>query len=188
MQINAFETLNQHVSDMLSTGFTRQLEADMENIQLSKSDRSTVLANAKEHLLKILEQFRAQEDVIGTALVQGLQRYWKAKQELGPCPECEEGTLVIIQSPRTGKRFVGCSNYQEKKCSLTFPLPQKGTIIPIEKPCPYCGHYMIKVSSGRRTWETCVNWTECPGRKEELAELERRRSKIEKKKEGEISD
>jgi DNA topoisomerase-1 len=176
-----FETLNQYVPEMLSTEFTRQLETEMENIQASINDRKTVLTNAKEHLLKILEQFRAQDDVIGKGLVQGLQRYWKARQELGPCPKCGDGTLIIIQSPKTGKRFVGCSNYKEKKCDLTFPLPQKGTIIPLEKVCPYCGYYMIKVSSGRRTWETCVNWAECPGRKEDLKALEKRRSIKEEK-------
>jgi DNA topoisomerase-1 len=184
----AFETLNQYVPEMLSVEFTRQLENEMMKIQSVTSDRKTVLKHAKENLLKILEQFHSQEDEIGGALVQGLQRYWKAQQELGPCPKCGEGTLIIVQSPKTGKRFVGCSNYREKKCDLTFPLPQKGSITPLEKPCPYCGHYMIKVSSGRRTWETCVNWTECPGRKEELEELEKRRSQAKLKKESQEND
>ncbi|MGD2072923.1 MAG: DNA topoisomerase, partial [Candidatus Thorarchaeota archaeon] len=179
-----FETLNQYIPEMLSTEFTRQLETEMRKIQSSENDRQKVLADAKENLLKILERFQAQEDTIGKALVQGLQRYWKAKQELGPCPKCGDGTLIIVQSPKTGKRFVGCSNYKEKGCDLSFPLPQKGAITPLEKSCPDCGHYMIKVSSGRRSWETCVNWVECPGRKEDLEALEKRRSKTKSKKRG----
>ena len=184
----AFETLSQYVPEMLSVKFTRQLENEMGNIQSITSDRSTVLKHAKEKLLKILVHFQSQEDAIGKALVEGLQRYWKAKQELGPCPKCGDGTLIIVQSPKTGKRFVGCSNYKEKKCDLTFPLPQKGSITPLEKVCPHCGHYMIKVSSGRRTWETCVNWTKCPGRKEDLEDLEKRRSQAKSKKEKREND
>jgi hypothetical protein len=36
---------------------------------------------------------------------------------------------------------------------------------------------MFQVTSGRRKWETCINWTECPGRKDELKALEERRTK-----------
>jgi hypothetical protein len=42
---------------------------------------------------------------------------------------------------------------------------------------------MIKVISGRRAWETCINWTECPGRQEDLKALDKRRAKQSKKNE-----
>ena len=185
-----YETLGHYMSVMLSSEMTRQLEKEMEDIQQQKTDRDSVLAKIKGSLLEILEEFKGKEDKIGEDLVKGLQRYWKDTEELGACPKCGEGILRIVQSPKTGKRFVGCSNYKEGLCDQTFPLPQKGTITPIEKVCPHCDHQMVKVISGRRAWETCVNWTQCPGRQEELKALEERRAKLSKKKAegGEKSD
>jgi DNA topoisomerase-1 len=180
-----YETLGHYMSVMLSPEMTRQLEKEMEDIQQEKTSRDVVLAKSKDELLEILNDFKKKEDEIGEELVKGLQRYWKDTEELGPCPKCGDGILRIVQSPKTGKRFVGCSNYKEGKCDQTFPLPQKGRITPLEKLCPFCNHQMIKVISGRRAWETCINWTACPGRQDDLKALDERRSKQSKKSKGE---
>ncbi|MBD3405797.1 MAG: DNA topoisomerase I [Candidatus Lokiarchaeota archaeon] len=173
----ALDTLETYVPQVLSVEFTRQLEEEMMEIQQEKKDHKDVLERAKRELNILLEEFQQQEQEIGQTLVEGLQRYWKEKQELGVCPKCGDGTLIIIRSPKTGKRFVGCTNYKATKCDQTFPLPQKGKITPLDKKCPHCGFSMYKVQSGRRNWETCVNWTDCPGRKEDIAKLEKRRKK-----------
>jgi DNA topoisomerase-1 len=177
------ETLSQYVPKILSAEFTRQLEEEMQGILEERLDRERVLSHAQEDLQELLEVFQSQEESIGKTLVNGLQRYWKESEEIGPCPKCGVGKLVIIRSPRTGKRFVGCTQYRDGGCDQTFPLPQKGSILPLNKECPYCGHHMIKIS-GRRVWETCVNWTECPGRQDDLRELEKRREKAAEKREG----
>lgn len=173
----ALETLERYVPKILSAEFTRQLELEMEMIRESKRSLKEVLAEAKQDLLDILEEFREQEEQIGQELVEGLQRYWRDREEIGPCPKCGEGKLVIIKSPRTGKRFVGCTRYKEGGCDQTFPLPQRGTITPLDKKCEFCGYQMIRVVSKRRTWETCINWAECPGRQEDLTALKEQRSK-----------
>jgi len=172
-----FETLQQYIPEILSAEFTRQLEKEMENIQVGETDRENVLIQVRTELTRLLERFREQEETIGASLVSGLQRYWKAKEEVGPCPKCGEGTLFIIRSPKTGKRFVGCSRYKDGDCDQSFPLPQKGEITPLDKQCPHCGHSMIKVSSRRRPWETCINWTECPGRRDDLKALQDKRGR-----------
>ncbi len=172
-----YETLEQHMPMMLSSEMTRQLEQAMDTIQNGDTKRNSVLEGTKADLLEILGKFKQQEEEIGQDLVKGLQRYWKDTEELGPCPKCDDGVLRIIRSPKTGKRFVGCSNYKEGICNQTYPLPQKGTIAPLEKTCPYCDHRMIKVISGRRAWETCINWAQCPGRQDDLQALEKRREK-----------
>ena len=172
-----FETLESYIPDILSPELTRYLEKEMDDIQQEVKNRKDVLTRAKVDLLELLENFRSQEEDIGNDLVAGLQRYWKSKEELGTCPKCGEGTLRVIRSSKTGKRFVGCSNYSDGKCDQTFPLPQKGDITPLDKTCPHCGYLMFQVASGRRKWETCINWTECPGRKDDLKALEERRTK-----------
>ncbi|TFG07585.1 DNA topoisomerase I [Candidatus Thorarchaeota archaeon] len=182
-----YETLGLHVPAILSAEFTRNLEQEMDSIQEEKGDREAVLSIAKERLVEILNAFREHEEEIGEGLVRGLQGYWQASEEIGICPKCGVGTLSIIKSPKTGKRFVGCSQYKEGKCDQTFPLPQRGKIIPLEKQCPYCSHHMIKVVSSRRAWETCLNWTKCPGRQEDLKALpERRRKTASSSEEGDL--
>ncbi len=180
-----YETLSHYMSVMLSPEMTRQLEKEMEDIQQGATSRDVVLSRSKDELLGVLKDFKKKEDQIGEELVKGLQRYWKDTEELGPCPKCGDGVLRIVQSPKTGKRFVGCSNYKDGKCDQTFPLPQKGKITPLEKLCPFCNHQMIKVVSGRRAWETCINWTVCPGRQEELKALDEKRSRQSKNDKGE---
>jgi DNA topoisomerase-1 len=172
-----FETLEKYMPDILSPELTRQLEKEMDEIQQEKTSREYVLSRAKDELLKLLENFNAQEGEIGNDLVMGIQRYWKSKEELGECPKCKVGILRVIRSSKTGKRFVGCSNYNEGACDQTFPLPQKGDLSPLDQKCPHCGYQMFQVISGRKKWETCINWTECPGRKDELNALEERRAK-----------
>ena len=172
-----FETLNQYVPEMLSPEMTIRLEVEMERVQSGLKSRESVVTEAKSELLRNLEEFKNKEDKIGETLVKGLQRYWRDTEELGPCPKCDDGILKIVRSPKTGKRFVGCSNYREGTCDQTFPLPQKGTIAPLDDVCPHCSHRMIKVISGRRTWTTCINWSKCPGRQEDLKALDERRAK-----------
>ena len=175
-----FETLGRFVPDILSPELTRFLEKEMDDIQQEKTSREDVLTKAKSNLLSLLDEFKSMENEIGNELVTGLQRYWKSKEEFGKCPKCKEGTLRVIRSSKTGKRFVGCSNYSEGKCDQTFPLPQKGDLSPLDTMCPHCGYQMFQVTSGRRKWETCINWADCPGRKDELKALEELRSKNEK--------
>jgi DNA topoisomerase-1 len=180
-----FETLGKYMPGILSPDLTRVLEKEMDDIQQEKTDREDVLRRAKDSLLELLEEFRSREEEIGNELVTGLQRYWRSKEEFGECPKCKEGTLRVIRSSKTGKRFLGCSNYREGKCDQTFPLPQKGELSPLDTLCPHCGYQMFQVTSGRRKWETCINWTKCPGRQDELKALEERRTKQKSKEDGE---
>jgi DNA topoisomerase-1 len=172
-----YETLERYVPDILSPELTQRLQREMEEIQQEQINRDDVLSRARDDLSELLDDFRSQEQEIGNALVLGLQRYWKSTEELGECPKCGDGILRIIRSQKTGKRFVGCSNYRDGKCDQTFALPQKGDISPMDEMCTHCGHKMVQVTSGRRKWETCINWTECPGRKEDLKALDERRAK-----------
>jgi DNA topoisomerase-1 len=175
-----FETMQDYVPDLLSVEFTRKLETDMDKIQQEDIEKEIVLSRAKKELLRLLKPFQNNEEEIGEKLVRGLKGYWREKREIGTCPSCGDGTLIIVRSSKSGKRFIGCSNYREGKCSQTYPLPQKGHIVPLDKECPHCDHQMLKVVSGRRAWETCINWADCPGRQEDLKNLEKQREKKEK--------
>ncbi|AAT43332.1 DNA topoisomerase I [Picrophilus oshimae] len=77
--------------------------------------------------------------------------YNKEKDIYGTCP-ADGGNLVLRQS-RYGKRFLGCSNYP--KCTVTYPLPQKGILKKTDKKCQYCGAPIIVLINGRRHFEFC---------------------------------
>jgi len=79
--------------------------------------------------------------------------YNRKKEVIGECP-IDGGELIVRQS-RTGKRFIGCSNYP--RCKVTYPLPQKGEIIPTFEKCPYCGLPIIILKNGKYEKKMCID-------------------------------
>ena len=80
---------------------------------------------------------------------------------IGSCEKCGTGELSIRHG-NYGKRFVGCSNYP--KCDNSYPLPQRGLIVPTTDRCKACNHPVIKViSRGRPPWVLCLNM-KCPAK------------------------
>lgn len=89
---------------------------------------------------------------------QAIQRARLDKRTVGACLKCHNGKLLILRSKKTGKRFVGCTNYFEGKCNAAFPLPQTGTVIPLNIVCKSCGSPTVRVySKGKRSWKLCLN-------------------------------
>ena len=81
------------------------------------------------------------------------------KRKIGICPEC--GSEMQIMHGKTGKRFIGCTNYP--KCKTAYPLPQSGKIVYTGKQCEKCGAPVVKVVVKKNAWEICVN-PKCPGK------------------------
>lgn len=79
--------------------------------------------------------------------------YNKKKDFLGECPE--DGGEIVIRQSRNGKRFAGCTNYP--KCKVTYPLPQKGEIIPTLEKCPYCNSPVVIIRNGKKEKKVCLN-------------------------------
>ena len=85
----------------------------------------------------------------------------REKTLVGKCDKCGQGELSIRHGSR-GKRFVGCSSYPT--CTNSYPLPQRGLIVPTDERCNACNHPVIKViMRGRRPWVLCLNM-ECPAK------------------------
>ncbi|TLZ87070.1 MAG: topoisomerase I, partial [Methanobacteriota archaeon] len=83
----------------------------------------------------------------------------REKNFIGRCEKCGDGELMIRHGTY-GKRFVGCSKYPG--CDNSYPLPQRGLIVPTEERCNACGHPVIKViMRGRPPWVLCLNM-KCP--------------------------
>ena len=64
------------------------------------------------------------------------------KKGLVVCPNCKTGELLIIRSPKTKKRFIGCSNFYNG-CNTSSPLLQKARLRGTKSPCEICKWPMI---------------------------------------------
>ncbi len=87
------------------------------------------------------------------------------KNSYGKCPG-DGGDLIIRQS-RYGKRFLGCGNYP--KCTVTYPLPQKGLLLKTEGVCEHCGAPLQVLINGKRKWKFCPNMKCEYNRKDKVA-------------------
>jgi DNA topoisomerase-1 len=169
-------TLEKYCPTILDVETTRNLEHELEIIRDGQSNRDQVLQETKNLLLPVLSKIKSNAQEIGTSLTTGLKQSWNDEKIVGPCPDCSDGELMIIKSPKTRKRFIGCSNYKHG-CTTSFPLTSKGKIYPMNKPCPDCGYPMLRIYFGRgKPMISCVNWVECPGR-EKRKRTKKRKSK-----------
>jgi DNA topoisomerase-1 len=155
------DVLKDYSPQMLSVEMTRRLEHDMDRIQFGDLREEQVLSETIDFLRPVLEKFKGMEKLIGTTLGEALQKIEMKSRTMGACPVCRTGELVIIRSKKTGKRFAGCTNYRNAKCSFSAPLPQRGEIEITGKKCQVCGFPTIIIKTkSRRPWQLCIN-TKC---------------------------
>jgi len=158
------EVLSKYCATVVSPDFTRSLEEKMNEIQQGQETKENVLQNAIATLKPITSALKENEGAIGTQLSQSLQKSRLEEKIIGDCPKCHDGKLVIVHSKKSGKRFVGCTNYFEGKCNAAYPLPQNGIIRPLAIACKSCGSpTAVVLLKGRSPWKLCLN-PNCPSK------------------------
>ena len=158
------EVLSKYCPTVVSPELTRKLESEMNEIQEGTQTKQNVLLNATEILKLVTSELKENEAAIGAQLSQPLQKTRLDERIVGACPKCPDGKLVVLRSKKTGKRFVGCTNYFEGKCNTAFPLPQTGTVKPSNSVCKSCDSPIVAVYlRGRRPWKLCLN-PNCPSK------------------------
>jgi DNA topoisomerase-1 len=154
---NVIDVLSKYCPEVTSLQLTRSLEEKMDKIQEGKEKKQAVLGQATSILMQALTQLKANEAAVGEQLSQALEKVRLEEKKIGVCPKCK-GELVILRSKKTGKRFVGCTNYFKGTCDAAYPLPQNGVIKPLENACKACGAPVVAVYvRGRRPWRLCIN-------------------------------
>lgn len=150
------ESMREHVPDIISTDLTRSMEEELEKVEQGIGEPVAVIEYAVDKLVVALEAFREGSQDIGREIGAAS----KPNNVLSMCPVCKTGSLRMIRSRKTKKRFVGCSNYAQG-CRASAPLPQKGSIKAV-KACK-CGWPVVKVMFARRAkpWQICINM-QCP--------------------------
>jgi len=87
------------------------------------------------------------------------------KNGIAECPQCKIGQLMIIRSPITKKRFIGCSNYNNG-CKASSPLLQKARLRATKTNCEFCKWPIIifRYSRKQKWSKQCSNF-KCKSRK-----------------------
>jgi DNA topoisomerase-1 len=160
------EVLEKYCPTVVSIKLTRKLEEEMGKIQVNSEKRENVLLEAVEMLKLATEELKSNERMVGEQLSNALKTARIEERIIGICPICHDGKLIILYSRKTGKRFAGCTNYFKGQCKASFPLPQKGMLIPLGKNCRGCGWPIVQIRSReRRSWTLCLN-PRCPLKEE----------------------
>jgi DNA topoisomerase-1 len=171
------EALKDFASEIASHEMTAELEKSMDDISEGKVSKENVVDESRDVLRKVYEHLSESEEKFADIVWTGIRE----DEILGPCKNCGEN-LIIRRNRKSRKRFAGCSGYPE--CKTTYPLPQKGYIIPLGTLCDACGAPEIKVLGGRRPWITCIDM-DCPKKQEQReAKAAKEKEEKEQKEEG----
>jgi DNA topoisomerase-1 len=161
--VKAFQKYAERIA---TPDMTAELEADMDKIASGEVTKEEVVEISRKMLHESYDLMDENKRQLAEIIWEGMDQ----DRILGPCPKCREAgrtteqgetnRLRIIRAKKSGKRFVGCEGYPE--CDQTYGIPQRGDLIRLEETCSICGKTpRLKVISGRRPWNLCLN-EDCP--------------------------
>jgi len=154
------EAMREHCPQIISTRLTRDIEAQLERVESSGEMGWEFFEGTLSSLLTQVGEVRLHEKEISSRMLGSGSEGSPGQMVLGRCPVCKEGKLWVVRSRKSGKRFVGCTNFS-KGCTASAPLPQRGVVKTTAKPCASCGWPVVYVRMGRHPWRLCVN-DRCP--------------------------
>jgi DNA topoisomerase-1 len=155
--------LRKFFPELISVELTRKMEKDMEGLETGTKRTDEVVTEAIDEIKPVFDKIISEYDRVGEELVKVMDFLREGRRTLGKCPGCREGNLVVIYSRKTGKRFVGCTNYSNG-CRFSLPLPQRGRITPAGRVCRTCGYPIVEVRGlSARVWRLCIN-DKCPSK------------------------
>jgi DNA topoisomerase-1 len=145
--INVIESLTAYANKVTTADMTSELEKEMDQVATGTMKQAALITDSRKLLKDILTDLEK-----NTA---SIQKTITKKETIGPCPKCKKAEMEVRKSKR-GKRFVGCTGYPA--CDQTYPLPQKGKLIPLNRACRKCGAPTVKIiSKGKSPWVFCVD-------------------------------
>ncbi len=153
------QALKDFASEIASHEMTAELEKSMDAISEGKVSKDSVVDESRDVLRRVYDHLQSSETQFADIVWEGI----RTDETLGKCPESGHD-LIVRRNRKSRKRFVGCAGYPD--CRVTYPLPQRGEIIPLGTRCDACGSPEIKVLGGKRPWITCINM-DCPKKQEQ---------------------
>ncbi len=145
--LSVYNALKENCSMIVDEVTTRKLEEDMDGISKRQKTEEEIISEGKQMLLEAIDTFNKNKQKISEELKAGFE---DSIVSFGVCLKC--GGKLVMRKSKTGKVFIGCSNYPN--CTNTYPLPQNALIQPTKKICPYCHTMIVKVfRKGKRPYE-----------------------------------
>ena len=168
------ESMRSYMPDIVSTELTREMERQLEEVELGHIPSDNLIDHAVEKLINTLAIFKSKEVEVGKVMNAAIVTTAMMQNTVGTCPLCKDGQLRIIRSKQSGKRFVGCSNFG-KGCKGSMPLPQTGTIRKTKKVCSVCKWPIVFVRFKNRkfSWKLCIN-INCPTKKNTVEKIQQK--------------
>ncbi len=185
--IAMIKALGEFAQRIATPDMTSELENDMDLIAGGDRSKEQVVDHSRDLLHAAYEALEKNKEKLAETIWEGMNQ----DRILGPCQKCaaagrvnedeSPSMLRIIRARKSGKRFVGCQGYPE--CDQTYGIPQRGELIGLDEVCTICGKApRVKVATGRRPWNLCLN-DDCPSMEEMRAKREERvKAAAEKKK------
>jgi DNA topoisomerase I len=167
--VQIVESMRRYIPKIVSIDLSRSMEELLEGISSGKDSSDVVIRYAKANLKEAIIPLKENEIQIGKQISKAIN-ITKSRQQamtIGTCPLCGNGSLQVIRSAKTKKRFVGCSNYIAGVCTATAPLPQNGLLRPTKQSCSYCRWPILENAYPQRAkyrWKFCINMN-CPSKK-----------------------
>jgi DNA topoisomerase I len=165
--VKAFQKYAERIA---TPDMTAELEQDMDKIASGEVTKDEVVEISRRMLHQSYDSMDTNKEDLAKTIWEGMDQdrilgpCWKCKEEGRAREDGEPNRLRIIRARKSGKRFVGCEGYPE--CDQTYGIPQRGDLIRLEEVCTICGKTpRVKVLSGRRPWNLCLN-DECPSMEE----------------------
>jgi len=150
--ISVIASLAKHCETVTKPEMTAHLEKEMDEIAAGNKTLEEVVKESVGKLHEIIDTLAEHKSEISLEIKKSIH----IDNIMGKCEKCGVGNL-IQRKGRTGKRFVGCSEYP--RCNNSFPLPQKGTITSTDDICIECKAPVIKVKNKGREYKMCLTMT-----------------------------
>jgi DNA topoisomerase-1 len=152
-------TMKKFIPEIVSTKLSSFLESTIRRIE--DGDLETI--NIHKYLEKYLEiplnKIKINELEIGDEIKNGLNDSENGKS-IGKCPKCHLGEMILINSRKSDKRFIACSEYRLTGCKTIASVPQIGKIKRSNTICS-CGWPILIFVNRKKIWSICVNRV-CP--------------------------
>ncbi|QQR92635.1 MAG: DNA topoisomerase I [Candidatus Iainarchaeum archaeon] len=144
------DSLEKHCHIVTEPKMTAELEKEMDRVAEGKQKKIKVVDDSRKLLLEVLDQLLLHKMEVAS----DLRKAFMHQDVMAICP-LDGGNLIIRKAAASGKRFLGCGNYPN--CKQTYSLPQKGSLLRLNKNCPICKAPMIKLRGKKFNLEICLN-------------------------------
>jgi len=131
------EALIKHAQIVTDPKMTAHLEQDMDDIAAGKSTLGDVVEESQDMLSDILDTMENHRSQIGEEIRKAIE----SQHYIGKCPDCGSDLKVI--RAKTGRPFVGCSNYPQ--CKRVYQYPPSALVQATEEVCQECRSPMVRV-------------------------------------------